>query len=90
MAEEKIMADGLFYKDKHPKAPEWVIAGLSIKVDEFAKCVKEHKGTDEYLNFQVLRSKGGKPYVTLDTWKPEKKQETQQQEPEIDEEPLPF
>lgn len=87
MAEEKIMADGMFFKDKHQNAPEWVIGKISIKIDEFSKFVKEHKGTNEYLNFDILRSKGGKAYVTLDTWKPEKKQETQEQEPEQD---LPF
>lgn len=82
MAEEKIMADGMFFKDKHQNAPEWVIGKISIKIDEFSKFVKEHKGTNEYMNFDILRSKGGKAYVTLDTWKPEQRQESSNQDQE--------
>ena len=73
MAEDKIMADGLFFKEKHANAPEFVIGGLSIKIDQFAKFVKDHKD-GEYLNFQVLKSKQGKPYIVLDTWKPNRDQ----------------
>lgn len=73
MAEDKIIADGMFFKEKHQNAPEFVIGGLSIKVDQFAKFVKDHKD-GEYLNFQVLKSKQGKPYIVLDTWKPNRDQ----------------
>lgn len=73
MAEDKILAEGLFFKEKHQNAPEFVIGGLSIKIDQFSKFVKDHKD-GEYLNFQVLKSKQGKPYIVLDTWKPNKEQ----------------
>ncbi len=73
MAEDKIMADGMFFKEKHANAPDFVIGGLSIKIDQFAKFVKDHKD-GEYLNFQVLKSKQGKPYIVLDTWKPNREQ----------------
>lgn len=73
MAEDKIMADGLFFKEKHQNAPEFVIGGLSINIDQFSKFVKDHKD-GEYLNFQVLKSKQGKPYIVLDTWKPNREQ----------------
>lgn len=73
MAEEKIMADGMFFKEKHQNAPNFVIGGLSIKIDQFSKFVKDHKD-GEYLNFQVLKSKQGKPYIVLDTWKPNRDQ----------------
>lgn len=74
MAEDKIMADGMFFKEKHQNAPDFVIGGLSIKIDQFAKFVKDHKD-GEYLNFQVLKSKQGKPYIVLDTWKPNRGQD---------------
>ena len=74
MADEKIMADGLFFKEKHQNAPEWVVGGLSIKIDQFSKFVKDNKD-GEYLNFQILKSKAGKAYIVLDTWKPEKKED---------------
>lgn len=74
MAEDKIMADGMFFKEKHQNAPDFVICGLSIKIDQFAKFVKDHKD-GEYLNFQVLKSKQGKPYIVLETWKPNRDQD---------------
>ncbi len=73
MAEDKIMADGMFFKEKHQNAPDFVIGGLSIKIDQFSKFVKDNKD-GEYLNFQVLKSKQGKPYIVLDTWKPNRDQ----------------
>ena len=76
MAEDKIMADGMFFKEKHQNAPDFVIGGLSIKIDQFAKFVKDHKDGD-YLNFQVLKSKKGNPYIVLDTWKPNRDQAPQ-------------
>jgi len=87
MAEEKIMADGMFFKEKHQNAPEFVIGGLSIKIDQFSKFVKDHKD-GEYLNFQVLKSKQGKLYIVLDTWKPNKDQA--QQVAESNDDILPF
>ena len=74
MEDEKTLAEGLFFKEKHQNAPEFVIGGLSIKIDQFAKFVKDNKDGD-YLNFQILKSKAGKPYIVVDTWKPEKKQD---------------
>ena len=69
MAEDKIMAGGMFFKEKHANAPGFVIGSLSIKIDQFSKFIKDHKD-GEYLNFQVLKSKQSKPYIVLDTWKP--------------------
>ena len=87
MAEDKILAEGLFFKEKHQNAPDFVIGGLSIKIDQFSKFVKDHKD-GEYLNFQVLKSKQGKPYIVLDTWKPNKDQAPQVEE--TNDEILPF
>jgi hypothetical protein len=55
---------------------------MSIKVSVFARFVKENKDND-WLNIEIKKSKGGKMYACLDTWKPEKKTETDK---EIDDE----
>lgn len=93
MAEDKILAEGLFFKEKRQNAPEFVIGGFSIKIDQFSKFVKDHKD-GEYLNFQVLKSKQGKPYIVLDTWKPNRDQSPEDihvhDDSKIDTSDLPF
>tara|TARA_R110000822_G_scaffold28198_2_gene83904 strand:- start:143 stop:406 length:264 start_codon:yes stop_codon:yes gene_type:complete len=69
---DKIFADGFIFKKKNPNAPEWVIGNISIKVQEAINFLNTHK-KDGWINLSVLTSKAGKPYVELDTFKPEKK-----------------
>jgi hypothetical protein len=90
--EDKKFTDGLIVK-RAENAPEFVIANLSIKVDEFTKWLTENQ-SNGWVNVNLLmgKSKDGKPakpYGVLDTWKP--KEEAPQ--PSISEEindDLPF
>lgn len=63
------LARGLFYKDPHEKAPDFVLGDLSVKTEDFISFLQEQG--EEWVNFQVKRSKAGKPYVELNTWKKE-------------------
>lgn len=66
---EKVFADGFIFK-QNPNAPEWVIGSLSLKADEAIKFIQQH--TDKgWVNLNIKVSQGGKPYVELDTWKPD-------------------
>jgi hypothetical protein len=49
---------------------------ISIKVAELGLWLRErHKAGDEWVNVDVKESKGGKWYATVNTFKPEAKQE---------------
>lgn len=68
MNSEKVFADG-FVARRNDNAPEYVLVNLSVKVDEAVAFLQKHdkKG---WVNLQAKRSQGGKLYVELDTWEP--------------------
>jgi hypothetical protein len=63
-----IFADGIIAK-RSDNAPEYVLVNLSIKVDEAVAFLQQHQ-SNGWVNLQVKRSKQGKIYAALDTWKP--------------------
>lgn len=71
MAENKIFADGFIVKRKD-SAPEFVVASVSVKVEDFGKFVKEHQDNG-WLNMDIKKSQQGKLYAELNTWKPDQK-----------------
>lgn len=67
---DKIFAEGIYF-DRNEKAPEWVIGRLGINRDKAIAWLLEQPVSDRgYLNLNIARSKNGKAYVELDTWKP--------------------
>ena len=67
---ENVFVKGMFVK-RNEKAPDFVVCSISLKIDEFAKFVKENKNDKGYLNVQVLKSKDkGTLYAVLDTFEP--------------------
>jgi len=71
---EKTFADGLVAKYPHAKAPDFVVAHLSIKATELIAFIEKHRKADGWLNLDLLTSKDGqKMYAVLNEWKPEKK-----------------
>ena len=65
---------GLFFKEPHPNAPDFVKGKLSIKVKDCREWVKTHLKNnpgEEWVNIDLKVSKGGKAYAALDTWKPD-------------------
>ena len=60
---------GLFAKDKHEKAPDFVKCDISIKRLDLLDFLKERK--EDWINCQLLRSKGGKLYI-IENEKPAK------------------
>ena len=71
--QEKVFADGFMFK-MNPNSPEWVIGGLSLKSEDAIQFIQKH--TDKgWVNLKINIGKSGKPYVELDTWKPEPKKE---------------
>ena len=70
MEDEIIFVDGIIVK-RHERAPDYVIANLSIKCSELVDFLRKNHN-DGWCNIQLKRSKGGKLYAELDTWKPSK------------------
>ena len=60
---------GLFFKDPHENAPDFVMAKGSIKVRDLIDWLQQQDG--EWVNFDLKRSREGKPYAQIDDWKPQ-------------------
>jgi len=69
MQQEKKFATGIYFNDKHEKAPEWVVGSISIKKQEFLEYLDKQETSEKgYVMFSIKRSKDGKPYIELDEW----------------------
>jgi len=66
---EKIFIDGLRLSKPSPKAPEWIKAKVSFKVDELIEFLKKHD-KNGWVNADLKESKSGNFYMELDTFKP--------------------
>ena len=83
---EKIFADGFSFKTR-PNQPDFVVGRMSIKLEDALPFLKEN-AKNGWVNLNINIARSGNPYVELDTFVPEKKQEeTPKQEAE---EKLPF
>ena len=65
---EKIFADGFIFK-MNPNSPEFVVGSLSLKADDAIAFIRERESKG-WVNLNIKIAKSGKPYVELDTWKP--------------------
>jgi len=73
MNDEKEFVDGMIVKKPKEQAPDFIKAGISFKLDEFAAWVGQWKKNNpgkEWLNIEVKESKGGKYYAEVDNWEP--------------------
>ena len=62
---------GLMVKEKHPKAPDFVICGVSIQRKELGNWLRGKE--EDWINLQIKRSKKGELYIAVDNWEPESK-----------------
>lgn len=68
MANDIEFIPGLVLKSPREGAPDFVKLRGSIKRDELIAYLAAN--TDEWINFDVKESKGGKLYAARDNWKP--------------------
>ena len=71
MENTKVFADGFIFK-RNENAPEFVIGGISIKVDEAQKFLSSNANKG-WVNLDVKQSKSGKYYMGLNTFSPKSK-----------------
>jgi|ERR1035437_3993522 hypothetical protein len=70
---DKIFARGIFFDLPSDKAPTFIKGKISMKVHEAIKFMEEYQNVGGYINLDLKVSAGGKPYVELNTFKPEPK-----------------
>jgi hypothetical protein len=75
MADKEMeFVDGLFVKAPHEKAPDFVKAQISIKVEDLGKWLrakyKESLANEGWINLDVKESKSGKWYAAVSNYKP--------------------
>lgn len=69
MSQDKLFASGMIVKPRG-NAPDWVIAKVSIKAEEFIQTLQQHQ-KNGWINIDLKRSQGGKAYAEIDTWQPD-------------------
>lgn len=74
---DQILPQGIRFFNKKPTQPDFVIGALVITLDDLqAFCIDKPELMTEYngkkqLRLQVLKSKEGNLYASVDTWKPD-------------------
>ena len=67
--------DGLIVKAPHAKAPSFVKAQISIKVEDLGLWLRaKHKAGEQWVNIDVKSAKSGKWYASVNTYKPKEKE----------------
>ena len=76
MADQTLLKGIRLFQPK-PNQPEFVLASGIITLNELVTFAKENPqllseyNGEKQLRIQLLKSKDGKPYMVVDTWKPE-------------------
>lgn len=70
MANDIEFVDGLIVKAPHAKAPDYVKATISIKVEDLGKWLRaKYKAGEQWVNIDVKEAKSGKWYAAVSTYK---------------------
>jgi hypothetical protein len=73
---DSILMGGIRLFEKKENQPDFVLATGVITPNELVKFLKENPqllteyNGEKQVRIQILKSKAGKPYVSVDTWKP--------------------
>ena len=70
---DKIFPAGFHYHTRRQRAPDFIIGGVSVKLDEFVEWAKQYVNERGYLEIDIKKSKAGKVYAELNTYKPTNK-----------------
>jgi hypothetical protein len=73
--QDKIFVDGMIFKKPRENAPEFVKGNISIKSDVFIEFLRKHTKGDGWVNVDLLKSREGKLYLSLNTFEPNKDRE---------------
>ena len=88
MSDDKVFVSGVYPRKRSENAPEWLIGGFGVNVEQLGAWLVEHADKADargFLNIAMKVGKSGKAYAEIDTWKPE-----QSNTPADNGEDLPF
>ena len=68
MENQVTFVNGMIAK-RQDNAPDFVLCNLSLKVDDLINFMQQHNNNG-WVNIDVKRSKAGKVFAALNTWKP--------------------
>ena len=81
---DKVFAEGMMIKwlgpndpNRRQNAPDFILGQVSFKTEDFNRCMRDNNNNG-WINVDIKRSKGGKVYAEVDTWKPKQQQEQKQ------------
>lgn len=80
----KTYPKGMITKTPSAKAPDFVVANLSIKNAEFIPFLQEH-GKNGWVNISILKGRDNSLYSVVDEFEPKKAQEVSEIKEEIKE-----
>jgi len=80
---EKIFPDGLYFNLPNDKAPDFIWGSVSMEIPDFLAFLSK-SGLTQKANFDLKVSKGGKGYMELNTWKPERPEFLKKEEPKVE------
>jgi len=93
MANDIEFVDGLIVKAPNPRAPDFVKAQISIKVEDLGKWLREKykAGEKDWINIDVKEAKSGKWYCSVSTFKKQEEKPAAKKHPMDDlESDIPF
>ena len=82
MSDDIEFVDGLFFNQKHENAPDFVIGGLGVDRKALGNWLRQK--TEDKINLDIKISKGGKPYISVSTWKPDPNKQKAEEAPAAD------
>ena len=95
-----LFVDGMYSNEVSEKAPEWLLGSLSVQPEKLAMWLQANlalKNEKGYINLTVKRSKAGKRFISVDTYKKPATEPVKNPEPEYtladvypEQEPLDF
>ena len=77
---DKVFPDGIFIKEPHTNAPDFVLGKIQIKVLDAVRWLEEKKDDRGWVTLDMKKGKNGKYYAELDTWKPDPSKRTDEAE----------
>jgi hypothetical protein len=89
MPNENIFIDGMLIKPPREGIPSFIKGSISVKCDEFKVFMDKH-ANNGWLNIDIKKSKAGKLYLSLNTYKKETKVAEETVQEELPPEEYPF
>ena len=80
----KIFAKGIYFEKPKEGSPEFIRGKINIKVADAIPFLEMYASNAGYVNLDLKKSKEGKLYLELNTWKPTPKVEVVEDHTAID------